>query len=499
MLFQRDPKRAPLARVRPCGASPVHARLRVFEAMIHHRAQGISHLVVACQCLLVEILFWIWFLLYSWLVQGSLDITAYALYSVVICAGLWLELLTRNNPAAVFPARRPSLTRQIPRALRQCAIAVGFLLLVLVLSKDRYLSRLFLFSLIPALYPLLLLSGNRLPAFLGKQLFRGTREERMILIGSPKRAYAIRDWLRTKREYGFHAVGILTDDASFPNPSLKVLGTPQELDAKLSEFSITQVILLQLPDATAEFDQVFETVRRHGTRLLILSNLDEQLRHPVLPFEDEGLKFFAFHREPLENPFNRLLKRTMDLCIAVPAALLVLPVASLLVWIAHRTQSPGPLLHRQIRAGIQNRNFEILKFRTMYENTADIAKQATEGDGRIFPLGHWLRRFSIDELPQFLNVIAGTMSAVGPRPHLGQHNALFAEALSEYHVRSFVKPGMTGLAQVRGFRGEAKSRMDISARLQSDLEYLQNWSPILDCSIISRTIWHVIFPPKTAR
>jgi exopolysaccharide biosynthesis polyprenyl glycosylphosphotransferase len=470
-----------------------------FEVMIHHRAQGISHLVTACQCLLVEILFWTWFLLHSWLIKGSLDVFSYVLYSVVICAGLWLESLTHNSPAVLFPTRRPSLIRQIPRALRQCAAAIGFLFLVLVLSKDRYLSRLFLFSFIPALYLQLLVSGNRLPTLLGRQLFRGTRQERMILIGSPKRANAIRDWLRSKREYGFQAVGILTEDTSFPSSFLTILGTPRELDTKISELAITQVILLQLPDATAAFDQVSETVRRHGTRLLILSNLDEQLRHPVLPFEDGGLKFFAFHREPLENPFNRVLKRAVDLCVAIPGALLLMPAAGILVWLAHRMQSPGPLLHRQIRAGIQNRNFEILKFRTMQQDAGDPAKQATAHDPRIFPIGRWLRRFSIDELPQFLNVIAGDMSVVGPRPHLIQHNAQFAEVLSEYHVRSFVKPGMTGLAQVRGFRGEAKSRADIVARLQSDLEYLQNWSPILDCSIISRTAWQVIFPPKAAR
>ena len=110
-----------------------------------------------------------------------------------------------------------------------------------------------------------------------------------------------------------------------------------------------------------------------------------------------------------------------------------------------------------------------------------------------------LRRFSIDEIPQFLNVLRGTMSLVGPRPHLVEHNDKFAELLSNYHTRTFVKPGMTGLAQVRGFRGEATKRDDIAARLQSDLLYLENWSMILDLSIIARTIFHLFVPPKQAR
>jgi len=162
-------------------------------------------------------------------------------------------------------------------------------------------------------------------------------------------------------------------------------------------------------------------------------------------------------------------------------------------------QSPGPLLYRQTRAGIQNQKFEILKFRTMHTRNNDEARQAATDDPRIFPAGRFLRRFSIDEIPQFLNVIDGSMSVVGPRPHMVEHNDKFAELLSNYHIRAFVKPGMTGLAQVRGFRGESATREEIAARLQSDLVYLENWSLILDVSIILRTIRHLIFPPKKAR
>jgi lipopolysaccharide/colanic/teichoic acid biosynthesis glycosyltransferase len=135
----------------------------------------------------------------------------------------------------------------------------------------------------------------------------------------------------------------------------------------------------------------------------------------------------------------------------------------------------------------------------MYPGTEEPAKQATATDSRIFSAGHLLRRFSIDEIPQFLNVLKGNMSVVGPRPHLTEHNDKFAELLSNYHIRAFVKPGITGLAQVRGFRGESTTREEIAARLRSDLVYLENWSLILDLSIIVRTVWHVLVPPKTAR
>jgi putative colanic acid biosynthesis UDP-glucose lipid carrier transferase len=469
--------------------------------MIEDRVRGIGNLTIACQCLTALVIFWLWLLIYSEVIPNGegINLTSYGGYSLLIALGLVLESLLRDRPYPAFPVRKPSIILQIPRALRQTTVAVGFLLFILVLSKDRYVSRLFLFGLIPLLYVALLYSGHVLPRLLACRLFCGNREERMILIGNPKRANKIRDWLLAKREFGFHPVGILTNDRNLPNAWPKILGTPDQLDAFVAEYNVTQVILLQLPEATSGFDEVLNTVQKRGLRLAILSNLEEQLQHSVFSFEDDGLKFFSFHHEPLENPLNRIVKRTLDVAIALPSVLVVLPAAAIFVKIAHCLQSPGPLLHRQTRAGIQNRRFQILKFRTMHLNNQSIATPAKGADARIFPLGRWLRRLSIDEIPQFLNVLSGKMSVVGPRPHLIEHNQAFAELLLNYHIRAFVKPGITGLAQVRGFRGEATTREAIAARLQSDLVYLEKWSLILDFSIILRTCFQFVFPPKTAR
>jgi exopolysaccharide biosynthesis polyprenyl glycosylphosphotransferase len=468
--------------------------------MIQHRVHGISRLVTACQCILNWGLFWLWFQLYrAFTPEGAgTNPTAYAGYGLLLSLGLGLELL-RNRPADPFPSRRTSLIAQIPRGIRQSAVAIGFLLLILVLTKDRYFSRLFLVSFTPLFYVLLVMSGHFLPRFLGKQFFRGIRREQIILIGSPKRAREIKGWLLAKEAYGFQTVGILTEDRYAPGPSPEVLGSPADLDSILAQHAVTQVILLQLPEATSGFNEVLKTVHRRGARLIILSNLDEQLHHRVVAFEDEGLKFFALHDEPLENPLNRVLKRAVDLAVAIPAVILVLPIAALPIWLLQVFQSPGRLFYRQTRAGLQNRRFEILKFRTMHPNNLEENKPATMEDPRIFPGGRFLRRFSLDELPQFLNVLSGEMSVVGPRPHLVEHNKKFEELLLEYRIRSFVKPGITGLAQVRGFRGEATTRESIAARLQSDLVYLENWSLILDFTVMGRTIWQLFFPPKTAR
>jgi lipopolysaccharide/colanic/teichoic acid biosynthesis glycosyltransferase len=176
----------------------------------------------------------------------------------------------------------------------------------------------------------------------------------------------------------------------------------------------------------------------------------------------------------------------------------ILPPVALVVWIIQRFSSPGPLLLRQMRAGLQNNQFEILKFRTMHVHNPSVTRQATRDDERIYRGGRFLRRFSIDELPQFWNVLQGHMSLVGPRPHLIEHNAQFAKIIASFPIRMVVKPGITGLAQVRGFRGEARTSEAISQRLQSDIEYLENWRLTLDLIIIARTAVQMLAPPKTA-
>jgi len=176
----------------------------------------------------------------------------------------------------------------------------------------------------------------------------------------------------------------------------------------------------------------------------------------------------------------------------------VLPVLMLVVWLIQFRQAPGPLFFRQKRSGIDNAPFTILKFRTMYADRCGSSAQVTADDERIYPAGRVLRRYSLDEFPQFLNVLFGHMSVVGPRPHMRQHDAVFAEAMTSYRIRSFVKPGLSGLAQIRGFRGEAISPEDIVQRVECDIEYIETWSLALDVRIIYLTIIQMIRPPKSA-
>jgi lipopolysaccharide/colanic/teichoic acid biosynthesis glycosyltransferase len=241
-----------------------------------------------------------------------------------------------------------------------------------------------------------------------------------------------------------------------------------------------------------------EVCERNGVRLLVICDFESTLRHPVTMFEDEGIRFIGLRDEPLEDPFGSFAKRCLDITVALPVVCLILPPTTLLVAGLQWCRSPGPIFYRQLRSGLQNIPFAILKYRTMHVANPDVTKQASKGDSRIYPGGQWLRKLSLDELPQFLNVLRGEMSVVGPRPHLMQHDDIFARVLVNYPVRRNVKPGITGLAQVRGFRGETRTNEDVVKRVESDIYYLENWSLFLDVWIILRTAWQVIFPPRTA-
>jgi putative colanic acid biosynthesis UDP-glucose lipid carrier transferase len=470
--------------------------------MVTQRTEGLYRLFLLCQIVLVAALFWfgVWIMV-SFYSDGAdgLDLTwrRYTIYCVLLVLGMTLESLSRDGSKNYL--LQNELLRQHRLSLRQTCASVGTLVVYLVATQDTFISRLFFFNFVPWLYVALLFSHHYLPSFLARWIFKSERADKTLLIGSCDKAKQLRGWLRRKAEIGLRTTGILCDgDIKQTDDGIPVLGTEHDIERVVREQGITQVIMLEFPLFTELNRNLIRVCDQLGVRLLIVSDLEEKLRHPVTHFEDDGFRFIGLREEPLENPLNRFCKRAIDIAIALPVMLLVFPVLIVIVWIAQRLQSPGPLFHVQTRAGMQNRQFTIYKFRTMHDGNADLARQASDGDKRIYPLGKWFRKLSIDEVPQFWNVLKGDMSIVGPRPHLIEHNNQFSRLMANYHVRAFVKPGITGLAQVRGFRGEARDNSDIEQRVACDIEYLENWNLSLECGIILRTCGQILVPPRTA-
>jgi exopolysaccharide biosynthesis polyprenyl glycosylphosphotransferase len=469
--------------------------------MILQRKRGLQAVLLLLQCVLVALSFLLCLIGASLFTSFSWQqVIHYPIYTLVMMAGLVIESNRRDQVGKQFNRFGSSFFVQHSTSLHQTIYAMSALFGYLVIVRDNYVSRISLAFWAPALYLILLWSNRYLWWMLAHSLFNGIRQGRILLIGSPPKAVHLQTWLNSKEIFGMNTLGILTDEPAEAqgSESVKRLGRVADAERVIREFGITQVILLQLPEAPEQHQKLMAAMERHGVRLLIFNNLEEKLNHPVIYLEDEGHHFISLRQEPLENPLNRIAKRTLDIAVSVPIVLLVLPVVCVIVWVIQRFNSPGPLFFKQVRAGIQNYQFMIWKFRTMHPNNPDAARQATWHDDRIYRCGHFLRRFSIDELPQFWNVLKGDMSVTGPRPHLIEHNEQFAKQIASYPIRTVVKPGITGLAQVRGFRGEARTPNDIALRLQADILYLENWRLTLDVAIILRTIWQMFVPPKTA-
>ena len=193
-------------------------------------------------------------------------------------------------------------------------------------------------------------------------------------------------------------------------------------------------------------------------------------------------------KKMLDNEWNRMLKRGFDVLFSLCFLCLLFPFVLLLVFVLTECTMPGRLFFVQKRTGLNGKTFKCYKFRTMRENPHSEVRQATKGDERVTRWGYIMRKTSLDETPQFINVLLGDMSIVGPRPHMLKHTDEFTEMVDGYMLRHQVKPGVTGWSQVNGYRGEIKKLEDIQNRVKYDLWYIDNWSFFLDIRIIFQTM-----------
>ncbi len=210
-----------------------------------------------------------------------------------------------------------------------------------------------------------------------------------------------------------------------------------------------------------------------------------------------GTSVYSSHNEPLNSTGNKILKRSFDIAVSGVICLCMLPFIPIIALII-KMQSPGPLFFKQDRTGLNGKTFKCLKFRSMHVNKDADKAQATKDDPRKFAFGNFMRKTNIDEFPQFINVLKGDMSIVGPRPHMLYHTEMYGTLIDKYMIRHFSKPGITGWAQVTGYRGETKELWQMEERIRRDIWYIENWSFWLDLRIIFLTAKSILFPDKKA-
>jgi len=275
------------------------------------------------------------------------------------------------------------------------------------------------------------------------------------------------------------------------NDDVIKLGQVDELPALVDEHNINTIYIVTPLESskvleTLYFDLLDKHVSIHWVPDIFSLRL---INHSVR--EIAGIPVLTLSETPLTG-VSKLAKAIEDRVLAFLILVLVSPLLAIIA-IAIKLDSPGPIFFRQNRTGWNGMAFRIWKFRSMRVETQDAVdkkelKQAEKDDPRLTKIGKFIRKTSLDELPQLLNVLAGDMSLVGPRPHAIQHDEVYAKRITDYYVRNNIKPGMTGLAQVRGYRGETKEIDQMMKRIESDIEYINNWSISLDLSIILRTV-----------
>lgn len=372
---------------------------------------------------------------------------------------------------------------------------------VAFVMKDVEVSRAFLVGFLGLTAGLLFAANFLLAPVLARAFFRDQRL-RTVIVASHGEARLLQTWLTPRANLGIDAIGYVTVDAEGAEGErdARWLGHLVDLPAIVARHSADQVVFSQAEFTRDGIAATVSAVEQAHCRVRFFVNMQSLFGGSVAQIEHNGhYAFAAATLEPLASPFNRVLKRLLDIAVALPVVLFVLPPLTLLVWLVQRRQSPGPVFYGQARSGLNRERFHIFKFRTMHaDDGRRTALQAAAHDTRVYPFGRFLRRSSLDELPQFLNVILGSMSVSGPRPHLLEHDEQFARIEHTYFKRHFVKPGITGLAQSKGFRGELVVPSDLANRVRYDELYVANWSLGLDMSILFHTVGQVMSPPRSA-
>ena len=320
----------------------------------------------------------------------------------------------------------------------------------------------------------------------------GYNYSRVVIIGGGEVAQQLNNYFNSDNVLGVKLMGIFSDtEISFKTKEGIVSGDLEALELFALKNDIDEIFYTLPLTHTKKIKDLVDFCDKYMIRFKVVPDFRGFLFKRVnIDFFDD-VPVITLREEPLRDFVNRFVKRIFDLLFSFFVILLVLSWLYPLFAIWIKLSSKGPVLFKQLRSGVNNEEFLCFKFRSMAISGDSDSKQATEGDARITKFGAWLRKSSLDELPQFFNVFMGDMSIVGPRPHMLLHTEEYSELINKYMVRQLVKPGITGVAQVRGYRGETKELQDMEGRVRFDVWYIENWSLSLDINIILQTIWNV--------
>lgn len=404
---------------------------------------------------------------------------------------VWIGLLLYKDSYRIIRIERIEsiLKRTIKKVLIHSTITAFFV----VFLKYSDISRLRLVYFYVIFFVLLMISR-----FLSMKLLKyirlsGYNFRNFIIVGANDTGRRIQRILAKDLTYGYRFLGFFDEKIDSDNiASNSVLGNFDDIEEFIINSEVDEMYVALHIDKINVINKLVQICEQHMVRIKFIPDFQLYTKSNKVQITFyENTPVLMFRREPLESVVNRFLKKVFDICFSLAVILFIFPWLFPILILLIKIESPGPVFFKQERSGRDNRSFTCLKFRSMRLNTTSDSKQAQKGDSRITKFGAFMRKTSIDELPQFFNVFFGDMSVVGPRPHMINHTKEYSELINNYLVRQYAKPGITGWAQINGFRGETKELIDMENRVEYDIWYIENWSLLLDVKIIVRTIMNV--------
>ncbi len=390
---------------------------------------------------------------------------------------------------------RPEPRQSAGKVLNVYFVHIFLLLLFFVsLKRSDYYSRLFLVYFYSAAGLSILFWHFYFMRLLRAYQSKGRGGRKVILLGSGKALEKLATVLQNQADYGLQIQGVYGNEVS---DNLTFTGNETQLEALLKTQTIDE-IYAAFPFGDARWLKWYQIADQHLIRFRMVPDLDLTLANRLQIDFIDRVPVLTQRTEPLERYHNRILKRAFDILLSVIIFVCIiswlLPILAFFIKIS----DGGTVFFKQKRAGLNGEIFTMYKLRSLSMANIDASKQVTKNDQRLTNIGKFMRKHSLDELPQFINVLQGNMSVIGPRPHMQVHTEEYSQRVNSFMVRHFLKPGITGLAQIKGLRGQIVKDEDIEARIAADIYYLENWSLLLDVRILLTTIFKVVFPDKTA-
>lgn len=385
----------------------------------------------------------------------------------------------------------------IKRVTSTCFMMLLFVSLIIFVSKPfADFPRTFLFYSMLAYFIFMLTERIILRKILMRFRANKGNQKNVILVGNEQTVYQLFEILKTPI-YGYNIVGFFYDgECTNQEMAAKRLGGTGDIYGWLTAHSNINEIYGYFPKEQHDtINMMSKFCDNHLIRFYYIPAINVFKGNMAITFM-EGIPVIARREEPLRKGSNKLAKRIFDIIFSSFVLLLIFPWIFIFVSVMIKIQSPGPIFFLQERTGLDGKIFKCIKFRSMKVNNDADEIQATKNDPRKFPFGDFMRKTNIDELPQFINVFLGDMSVVGPRPHMLKHTAEYSKLINHFMVRHFAKPGITGLAQVSGFRGETRYIDQMEGRVKKDIEYIENWTFLLDLKIIVKTVTNMFGKEK---